>query len=690
MLEGLAHCRMLFDKAGRPVDWVYLDVNPAFERLTGLRGVVGKKVSQVLPRTREDNPELLEIYGRVATTGVAEEFEIDFKPLGMWLNVSVFSPAKGYFVALFDDITQRKRAELEAALLSSAIQNASVSVMIVDEGAQIMRVNRRACETLGLSAKALVSMTLADIDPAFGIDRWPAYLETLRKHGPQRVIREVRTGADGGMAPLELHLSLVRVGDHEVVVAFAHDISDRLAAEVALRERERVLSTLMSNLPGMAYRCANDAKWTMEFVSAGCEELTGCAPAELVGNATVAYADVIAETHREMVAQEVAGGVAPDQRWTLTYPIITATGQEKWVWERGVAVRDAQGEVQALEGLITDVTAQHEAEERLALAASEWRQTFDAMTDCVAVLDEKGRVLRCNAATSEFTGLGFGDIVGRPCYEVFHGAAAPHPDCPHARSRASGRAESSTFEQGGHWLRVTCQPVVDAQSCIFGAVHVVTDVTEMKRTEQRLVESVAKQRVITDGVIAALARAIDVRDPYTAGHERRVSELAAAMARQLGFGEDRCEGVRVAGMLHDVGKIIIPAEILSKPGRLSETEFRLIQAHARASFDILESIDFPWQIAEMALQHHERLDGSGYPRGLRGEQLLPEACVLAVADVVEAMSSHRPYRAALGIEAALGEITSGAGRLYDANAVAACVELLANGRFSFSSETDIP
>jgi hypothetical protein len=143
-------------------------------------------------------------------------------------------------------------------------------------------------------------------------------------------------------------------------------------------------------------------------------------------------------------------------------------------------------------------------------------------------------------------------------------------------------------------------------------------------------------------------------------------------------------------MLHDVGKIIIPTEIPSKPGRLSETEFRLIQAHARATFDILESIDFPWQKAEMALQHHERLDGSGHPRGLRGEQLLPEACVLAVADVVEAMSSHRPYRAALGIEAALGEITGGAGRLYDVAAVAVCVELRANGQFSFSSEADIP
>jgi HD-GYP domain-containing protein (c-di-GMP phosphodiesterase class II) len=155
----------------------------------------------------------------------------------------------------------------------------------------------------------------------------------------------------------------------------------------------------------------------------------------------------------------------------------------------------------------------------------------------------------------------------------------------------------------------------------------------------------------------------------------------------MGMAGEELDALRLAGLIHDVGKIAVPAEILAKPGRLGELEFSLIKMHPATGFDTLVDIDFGRPVAEMVLQHHERLDGSGYPQGLRGEEILLEARILAVADVVEAMSSHRPYRAALGIEAALAEITSGAGRLYDAEVVSACVDLFANGRFSFSGQT---
>ncbi len=214
---------------------------------------------------------------------------------------------------------------------------------------------------------------------------------------------------------------------------------------------------------------------------------------------------------------------------------------------------------------------------------------------------------------------------------------------------------------------------------------VMIDQTERKRAEGALLESLALQQSITEGVIAALARTVEVRDPYTAGHQRRVGELAAAMALQMGLGEQAAEGLRVGGMLHDAGKIKIPAEILAKPGLLSTTEFELIKVHAQAGFEILAPIHFPWPVAEMARQHHERQDGSGYPRGLAGEDILPEARILAVADVVEAMASHRPYRPALGLEAALAEVRSGAGVRFDAAAVAACERVFARG-FVFAED----
>ncbi len=687
MLEGVAHIRMLFDEAGNPIDWVYLDVNPAFERLTGLRGAVGRTASQVLPRMREENPGLLETCGRVAASGEPEELEIDFKPCGSWLRVSAFSPALGEVVTLVDDITSRKQAELEATLFSSAVENASVSVMIVDKAARITHVNRRACEVLGLSAETLCTFTLADIDPDFDSDfdtgRWPAFKELLRERGPQCIVRDVQV-ADAGRVPLELHLSLVRVGEAELMIAFAHEIGDRLAAERALHERERVLSTLLNNLPGMAYRCADDADWTMEFVSAGCEELTGYAPEALVGSAEVAFGDLIVPGHRERVARTVAGAVESNDSWTQNYAIVTATGEEKWVWERGVAVRGPAGEVQALEGLITDITALHDAEVKLDAAASEWRQTFDAMSDPVALLDDEGRVLRCNAATLTHTGRGYEEVLGRHCYEVFDDATTFHPHCPQRNARASGQTESVLIERADSHLRVSFQPLVDLAGVASGGVHVITDVSDLKQAEHELVVSLEAQRAITDGVIAALARTVEARDPYTAGHQRRVAELAAAIARQQGHGDDFVRGLSVAAMLHDVGKIVVPSEILSKPGRLSANEFELIKGHAQAGYEILRTISFPWPVADIAVQHHERLDGSGYPAGLTAGQILAEARILAVADVVEAMISHRPYRPALPLDVAMAELEAGSGSRYEAAVCSAAIELFREQGFTFA------
>ncbi len=183
--------------------------------------------------------------------------------------------------------------------------------------------------------------------------------------------------------------------------------------------------------------------------------------------------------------------------------------------------------------------------------------------------------------------------------------------------------------------------------------------------------------------IGALATTIEMRDPYTAGHQRRVASLALALAGEVGLPPDEAHGIQLAAMVHDIGKVLIPAEILSKPSRLSELEFELVKTHAQASYDILKGIEFPWPIADMVLQHHERLDGSGYPRGLRGEQILLGARILAVADTVEAMASHRPYRAALGVEKALAEIRANRGRLYEPAVVDACERLFATKRFAF-------
>jgi putative nucleotidyltransferase with HDIG domain len=195
--------------------------------------------------------------------------------------------------------------------------------------------------------------------------------------------------------------------------------------------------------------------------------------------------------------------------------------------------------------------------------------------------------------------------------------------------------------------------------------------------------AVERLRKSLEATVAALASVVELRDAYTAGHQRRVSDLAVAIARAMGLSETKIHGLFLAAVLHDIGKIQVPAEILTKPGKLTSVEFQLIQAHSEAGASIVQGVDFPWPIADIVRQHHERLDGSGYPNRLEGDAIIDEAKILAVADVVEAMMSHRPYRAALGIDAALDEIAKGRGVRYDAAAVDACVALFREKGFKF-------
>ena len=185
--------------------------------------------------------------------------------------------------------------------------------------------------------------------------------------------------------------------------------------------------------------------------------------------------------------------------------------------------------------------------------------------------------------------------------------------------------------------------------------------------------------------IQAIAATVEVRDPYTSGHQKRVAELAVALAREMGLSEERIHGLHLAGVVHDLGKISVPAEILSKPGKLTPIEFMLIKNHAQAGYEILKDIDFPWPIATVVRQHHERCEGSGYPQGLKGKDILLESRIMAVADVVEAMASHRPYRPTLGIEVALREIERGRGLQYDSEVVEACLKLFREGSYALVS-----
>ena len=230
-------------------------------------------------------------------------------------------------------------------------------------------------------------------------------------------------------------------------------------------------------------------------------------------------------------------------------------------------------------------------------------------------------------------------------------------------------------DKGVVWASITVNVMRDRDDRFLHFFTTVENITVRKQAEEVLNQSLKKLRKSLMGTIQAMVSMVEIRDPYTAGHEKRVSMLARAIAHELGLPNDVVDNIRMAAAIHDIGKISVPAEILSKPGRLTDIEMKLIQMHSQTGYDILKDVDLPYPIARIVLQHHERLNGSGYPQGVKAGEILLEARIVSVADVVEAMASYRPYRPALGIDAALEEIEKNKGIFYDAVVVDACVRL---------------
>lgn len=326
-----------------------------------------------------------------------------------------------------------------------------------------------------------------------------------------------------------------------------------------------------------------------------------------------------------------------------------------------------------------DITDSVRVQEALAESQALQKSIVDSTSDLICSVDPMSfRLLSFNRSLAEYfssvhdirieRGMGAEDL-----FRNEEQARTWRGFVEKTLAEGSFATEYSAFP-GSKLLQLTCT-VLKRNSTVFAVSIFARDVTERKRAESDVRSHLAQIERMLESTIDSFSTLVELRDPYTAGHERRVGILAVAIAAEMGLDAELQRGLRLAGAVHDVGKIAVPAEILAKPTRLSEIEFNMIQMHAQLGFDVLREIDSPWPIAEIARQHHERMDGSGYPRGLRGDEILLEARIIAVADVVEAISSHRPYRPGLGIDAALLEIERNSGTLYDPEVAAACLRL---------------
>jgi len=304
------------------------------------------------------------------------------------------------------------------------------------------------------------------------------------------------------------------------------------------------------------------------------------------------------------------------------------------------------------------------------------------------VLKDENLVYRfVNAAFCRFLGKEQREIIGKTDYDLFPPEEAEKYRADDIRvienKRPQVQEEEVTGASGRKWLYVAKNPVIDESGEVIGVLCSVRDITILKQTEEARKKTLNKLQRVLLQAIQGMARVVEMRDAYTAGHQFRVADLACAIAEEFGFPEEQLRGIQMAALVHDIGKVGVPVEILNKPARLTKTEFELIHVHPRVGYDILKEIEFPWPIAQIVLQHHERLNGSGYPFGLKDVEICREARILAVADVVEAMASHRPYRPALGVEKALEEISANKGMLYDPDVVDICVRLFSTKGFGF-------
>jgi putative nucleotidyltransferase with HDIG domain len=387
---------------------------------------------------------------------------------------------------------------------------------------------------------------------------------------------------------------------------------------------------------------------------------------------------------------------------TLEFRIITRNNEERWIGHTCQGVYGRSGAFLGQRGSNRDITDRKKTAEELKEKDKFLESIIQSSAVATFVVNAEHKVIYWNRACEDLTGMKSENLLGtsdhwkafydhpRPCvadviidnkinemtniYKVY-AKSVLIPD--------GIRTEGWYPNLGGknRYVVFDAAPIRDENGKLIAAIETLQDITDRNQAEEKLKDTLESLRKAVGTTIQVMVSAVEARDPYTSGHQIRSANLARTIATEMGLSQEKIEGIRMAGSIHDIGKLSIPAEILSKPTKLSELEFSLIKEHAQQGYEMLKNVESPWPLAEIVYQHHERMDGSGYPRNLKGDEILMEARIMAVADVVEAMASHRPYRPALGIDAALAEIQKNRGTLYDNTVVDACLKLFRENGF---------
>jgi PAS domain S-box-containing protein len=664
------------------------------------------------PDDLSDNVESL----RRLVEGGAETYDTEKRYLRkdgslLWVTLCVSAVRRedgsfAHFSSVLEDITDRKRAEArlaESERFVTSILETSPNLIYIYDLVEHRNVyaNREVTQFLGYTPQEVLS---------FG----PDLFEKVLHPDDAALVAEHHArcagAGDGDVLEIEYRMrdsddrwrclrsrdvcfARDEQGHATQILGFTEDVTLRKAGELALRESEAKYRSILEASPDdititdLEGRILGASPAALKLLACGSEE-------DLLGRSIL---DFVCPEDRERAAADIA---------LMFEGVMTGPGEYRGVRADGTAfdtetnaefVRDAEGQATGMVFVVRDITERKRAEGSLRVYA----ELLEASPAAITVHTPQGEFLYANEGTLGMHGYPREEFLALDLHELDMPESAALID---ERFLVTAEQGENSFEVAHRRKDGSVLPLVvnnrlanwDGREVVLS---VATDITDRKRAEAELAAYAASlaelaeerernlQRLAASlsSTIAVVSRVVEIRDPYTAGHERRVSELAVCIAEEMGMSPEEVQEIRTAALVHDVGKVSVPAEILTKPGRLTATEFTLIQGHSQSGYDILSEANMGGGITEMVYQHHERCDGSGYPRGLNDDELLAGAKVLAVADVVEAMIAHRPYRPGLGVAAALAEIERGAGLQYDPAVVAACLTCFRDQRFTFST-----
>ena len=570
--------------------------------------------------------------------------------------------------------------DFSAEFFHLSVDQVRDAMLIMSLDGSLRYTNRAAVDLYGFDKTELLKLNIRHLRDPDTFGELPAQMAKAMTQGILfECIHQTKSGAT---FPVEVSSRQIVIENTPYLISIIRDISDRIKTEQNLHFSQQLFDLFLEFSPIFVF--VKDAQIRPVYLSRNYEQMLGMPLAEVLG-----------KTMDELFPGEMAKQMIEDDKQVLREgkpcEVVEEFAGKTFVTTKFPIFVESRPAFVA--GFTIDITAQKKMEQSLLEKNLQLQTVIQMLPDLFYFKDMDRRYTIVNKALEDFVGLPAEAILGRHSEEILPAEWAKQIRSSDEEAFLTGtliRQEQQVDGPQQRWLDSFKVPLRDAQGNMIGIIGGSRDITERKRNELMLEErtaalehSLLRLQKAWHQTIEVLASTSEAKDPYTAGHHKRVMQLAVSIGRELEMSEDDLTGLRMAALIHDIGKINVPGELLSKPGLLSPLERQLINTHANAGYTILKELDLPWNVAQVVKQHHERCDGSGYPDGLKKDQINLSARILAVADVVEAMASHRPYRPALGIERALAEIEQGAGTAYDETVAAACLTLFRERRFAF-------